>query len=680
MSEPSSPPASPTYVTYQAYKSKRHSRNISNASLPLNRTPQVETVPLPKTPTRPTSNGNNFESLSPPPSSSIPALLLSPSSESILLPPPTLPTTVPEIHSRQQSSHSNGLLTVSSLEQSSNQHVASASSSASPTSPTPPTQKRGTTFRRIAHKSTASTSTNKPSQPSHLRTVSTPSSSPFQAPLNIASPQATPKPLPPPELLSSARAVPAQLPRVSSPSRLPSLPLPPIEFPTSPSPNVLSPSSSQQSRQSQTSIDKPTKSAPAMSAPYRAGFQPRGVYRPLTDEFLQTRRAKRDGDGEKRLQRVERTKLERRLEKLVDLHFPKDPPAKSSSSKRPSELKRPSSIFSLRSLTMEDASEFWRGVVSGKTHTEIRVAEQRITPWQEDASVSKCPLCLTQFHPLTNRKHHCRLCGQIICSLPIKYPQRPVLCSTLFVVDSVTRKIEEVGEGIDYGVRKKKASGSSKNGSQDEEDKFLKGVRLCNTCRPVLLKQQYYEEIHAIPSVVKLYERLIALEEEIEEALPKFQELILNLNHQEQPTKEASASRRRLLDSFVQYDKLSKRIRALPCPNGPGSSQDRVQMAILTRANAFLQKNMFPLQSLPTPGLPPRSGKQVGPENGAREPEVTNLDAILMQTLQPLLEQEALLENFIEEAKNQRKFEDVKSLKQNLVEIRREIEKVMPNP
>lgn len=168
---------------------------------------------------------------------------------------------------------------------------------------------------------------------------------------------------------------------------------------------------------------------------------------------------------------------------------------------------------------MEDASEFWRGVVSGKTHTEIRgeipvkssltmsspisVAEQRITPWQEDASVSKCPLCLcviysvspnpilwsrrTQFHPLTNRKHHCRLCGQIICSLPIKYPQRPVLCSTLFVVDSVTCKIEEVGEGIDYGVRKKKASGSSKNGSQDEEDKFLKGVRLCNTCRPVLL-------------------------------------------------------------------------------------------------------------------------------------------------------------------------------------------------
>jgi hypothetical protein len=41
-----------------------------------------------------------------------------------------------------------------------------------------------------------------------------------------------------------------------------------------------------------------------------------------------------------------------------------------------------------------------------------------------------------------------------------------------------------------------------------------------------------------------------------------------------------------------------------------------------------------------------------------------------------LLEQEALLESFIEDATAQRKFEDVKSLKVNLKEIRREIERM----
>jgi len=150
----------------------------------------------------------------------------------------------------------------------------------------------------------------------------------------------------------------------------------------------------------------------------------------------------------------------------------------------------------------------------------------------------------------------------------------------------------------------------------------------------IIRRQQYYQQARSVPSYVHLYEvccqivsrnpphdvicqDFISLETEIEESLPKFQELLMSLkcvflkygtfllklsknflhcSHHDQPTKEASAARKRLLESFAQYDKLSKRIRALPCTNGPGSSQDRVQAAILTRANLFLQKNMFPLQ------------------------------------------------------------------------------------
>jgi rabenosyn-5 len=136
-------------------------------------------------------------------------------------------------------------------------------------------------------------------------------------------------------------------------------------------------------------------------------------------------------------------------------------------------------------------------------------AEQSITPWQSDADVSQCPLCTyvvrlipsgwpsnlpafvrASFHPITNRKHHCRLCGKIICSLPIKHPQRPVTCSLLFVADPKTGLIEEVSEGVDYGVRRRTLSsaghGASRNGVNPEE-KFLRGVRICRDCRPVLL-------------------------------------------------------------------------------------------------------------------------------------------------------------------------------------------------
>lgn len=51
-------------------------------------------------------------------------------------------------------------------------------------------------------------------------------------------------------------------------------------------------------------------------------------------------------------------------------------------------------------------------------------------------------------------------------------------------------------------------------------------------------------------------------------------------------------------------------------------------------------------------------------------------DKHLAETLQPLLEQETLLEGFIEEAKAQRKFEDARTLKANLEEIRGEIKRM----
>jgi len=72
--------------------------------------------------------------------------------------------------------------------------------------------------------------------------------------------------------------------------------------------------------------------------------------------------------------------------------------------------------------------------------------------------------------------------------------------------------------------------------------------------------------------------------------------LTVGYSNEGQPTKEASAARKRLLEAFSQYDALSKRIRQLPCTGGMGSSQYRIQMAIHTRANLFLQQNMFPLQ------------------------------------------------------------------------------------
>jgi rabenosyn-5 len=129
------------------------------------------------------------------------------------------------------------------------------------------------------------------------------------------------------------------------------------------------------------------------------------------------RRSRRD------IGRVEQTRLERRLEKLISLHFGEHADTDKREIARPKQAKRMSSIWELDIRSM-GPGDLWRGVVQnqvaagGKADirglcfvfnvelilinvTFIRIAaEQNITPWQGDADVSKCPLCAFVSHYL----------------------------------------------------------------------------------------------------------------------------------------------------------------------------------------------------------------------------------------------------------------------------------------
>ena len=95
------------------------------------------------------------------------------------------------------------------------------------------------------------------------------------------------------------------------------------------------------------------------------------MYRPRTDEFLEARRQRNDKD------RVERTRLERRLEKLVSLHFPHpDQKAKEKEKERgslgvrqaPAQNRRASSFFDIDIATLraKSAGDLWKGVVQAQ--------------------------------------------------------------------------------------------------------------------------------------------------------------------------------------------------------------------------------------------------------------------------------------------------------------------------
>lgn len=103
------------------------------------------------------------------------------------------------------------------------------------------------------------------------------------------------------------------------------------------------------------------------------------MYRPRTDEFIDLRRAIRDGTtdgtGQGVAARIERTKLERRLEKLIALHFSEDggKGKERESGKegvnggRPGmpQNRRASSFFDLdlSDLKNMDATGLWKGML-----------------------------------------------------------------------------------------------------------------------------------------------------------------------------------------------------------------------------------------------------------------------------------------------------------------------------
>jgi rabenosyn-5 len=47
---------------------------------------------------------------------------------------------------------------------------------------------------------------------------------------------------------------------------------------------------------------------------------------------------------------------------------------------------------------------------------ERKLIEQSVVTWEDDAKVSKCPFCQQEFGSWSFRRHHCRICGRVVCA------------------------------------------------------------------------------------------------------------------------------------------------------------------------------------------------------------------------------------------------------------------------
>lgn len=180
--------------------------------------------------------------------------------------------------------------------------------------------------------------------------------------------------------------------------------------------------------------------------------------------------------------------------------------------------------------------------------------------------------------------------------------------------------------------------------------------------------------------------------------------LITHRNPEKAPSQsqiaDASRVRKRLMDSFAQYNVAARRLRDLPTTS---PSQERLQKAVFQQATNFLHIHMLPLKSLPKimkhasaygMGSTERVASNGRPNGalasikyndietasqGSSSSAISALEAeerSLRENLMVLEEQSFLVKEQIADANKRRKFDEVSSLAQNVEDLSKEIDQV----
>lgn len=362
----------------------------------------------------------------------------------------------------------------------------------------------------------------------------------------------------------------------------------------------------------------------------------RGTERDRFEEFARIRRKKVDRE------RMEVTRLEKRLTKLTQL-LANPPPWE--------EVPTTGSWFSLAGAK-----------------NQRKALEQSIIIWEEDAKVSNCPFCQQEFSTYTFRRHHCRMCGRVVCGDP------KTECST------------EIGLNV--------AADSSK--SEKGVEQVSVDVRMCKDCQHTLFSRSDFErEMAEKPKDQRSYENLAQFERGIRLLLPRFHKLLQALQDPDksptpQQLTDATKVRKRLMDAFAQFDAVAKRIRDLPTDS---PTQQKLQKAVYQQAYSFLSLHMLPLRSLPkilkhaAPQGRPNTGgalANIKYNDKTASSVVSSSEVSAMETEEKELrerliileEQKFMVSEMVANATKHRRFDEVSSLTQNLDDLSREIDQV----
>jgi len=256
-----------------------------------------------------------------------------------------------------------------------------------------------------------------------------------------------------------------------------------------------------------------------------------------------------------------------------------------------------------------------------------REHERLVVPWIDEDLVKLCPSCARGFN-IARRKHHCRLCGSVMCQdcsqfVDFHFCRRLVNPSTLSSFKQSDKQSWSVGGP---GKHDSKSVGSStrpgffqlrRSGSRESVGSIMSIVegrgkeefRACGYCKSLLTHRENIIELAtAQPIISQFYDKLrdyIAMGEEMS---PKYISMYesLTIGETNYHSSDAKLLRVKLLKVAENIDMMSKKIQVLGLDTLPEGNEGQplprrflLQNQIRRASVNFIKETLVGLPSLP---------------------------------------------------------------------------------
>lgn len=258
-----------------------------------------------------------------------------------------------------------------------------------------------------------------------------------------------------------------------------------------------------------------------------------------------------------------------------------------------------------------------------------REHEKTVVQWVEEDLVKLCPTCARGFN-LARRKHHCRLCGSVMCKecsrfVEWSFCRRLINPSTISQYKPVERLGHSPGNksdsrsigstvsrtGLSVFKLRKAGSRESVNSMMSVMDSksSAEEFRTCQYCQDLLVRREEQIDFATTkPIITQFYERLSDYVKEGTELSPQYLKMADSLNNGETNyhLDDAKILRVKLLKIAENVDSMSKKIASLgteeTAEDEVAKNQRRffLQNQIRRASVNFIKETLVGLPSLPS--------------------------------------------------------------------------------